>query len=479
MTRFAPLFWAGLSATLAMGCATKITETTTGSGGSGGSVSTGGQGGTGGSGGDMNGMCKTASDCTLWSSACTEGECVNGACMGLPVNQFGACDDGSFCTETDTCQDGVCVGGTAKSCNSGDPCKVGMCNEETDSCDVVPGNNGAQCDDGDPCTYAGKCQNGACQKGMAIDCSFLSDQCNTGICDPGTGCMQVPGNNGGACEDGQFCTEGTTCLDGACQGGGPTPCAPPGGCFVGVCDELNDTCSSMPGNDGAACDDNSPCTAGTTCSAGKCINGTPANDGMACDDGASCTMGEFCTGGTCGGGMGPMVFFSEDFSDNAAGWILGPEWEIGPAMASMGGVGNPDPSKDHTATDDNGIAGVVIGGDATPMIHPYYWLESPFFDSSAAPGPVILGFYRWLNSDYHPFMHNKVEVWNGMQWINIWTSGSEFTTEASWNYYQYDVTNYKNASMRVRFGFDINSEGVFTIGSWNIDDILVASAACP
>jgi hypothetical protein len=241
-----------------------------------------------------------------------------------------------------------------------------------------------------------------------------------------------------------------------------------------------DKCTAVPGNDGAACDDGSPCTDGTTCSAGVCSNGAPVNDGTACDDGTSCTMGETCSAGACTGGSGPEIYFADDFKDNSKGWTLGPEWAIGPAMASFGGVGNPDPAMDHTPTADNGIAGVVLGGNASTNQHGYYWLESPAFDTSAAAGPVVLGFYRWLNSDYDPFMHNAVEVFNGSQWVNLWTTGGPpGIMDAAWTFQQYDLTSYKNASMRVRFGFDITSGGVYTIGSWNVDDVLVASAACP
>ena len=52
-------------------------------------------------------------------------------------------------------------------------------------------------------------------------------------------------------------------------------------------------------------------------------------------------------------------------------------------------------------------------------------------------------------------------------------------TGTGWTYQQFDVTAHKNAGMRVRFGFDIASQGVYTIGSWNVDDVQVASAACP
>jgi hypothetical protein len=201
---------------------------------------------------------------------------------------------------------------------------------------------------------------------------------------------------------------------------------------------------------------------------------------MACDDGTSCTTGEICSGGTCGGGVGPEVYFGDTFADNSKGWTLGPEWQIGPAMGSFGGVFGSDPEEDHTPTNDDGIAGVVIGGNASTNLHSYYWLESPPFNASNAAGQVIFGFYRLLNSDYDPFMHNAVEVWNGTQWVNLWTSGpSPGVQDPGWTYIQYNVTAHKNAGMRVRFGFDITSGGVFTIGSWNVDDVLVASQACP
>jgi hypothetical protein len=48
----------------------------------------------------------------------------------------------------------------------------------------------------------------------------------------------------------------------------------------------------------------------------------------------------------------------------------------------------------------------------------------------------------------------------------------------AWTYVSFDVTAYKNAKMQVRFGFDVN-KGVALVSSWNVDDVLVASAKCP
>ncbi len=503
----------------AASCATQVTtnEGSGATGGDGGSITTGtggaGEGGSGtGTGG--SGPCSSADDCIAQSDTCNVGTCINGVCEKLPANDGTACDDGQFCTLNDLCQAGVCTGGTPKQCPPGGQCQVGACDEATDSCTTAPGNDGASCVDSDPCTLTGICSNGTCAPGQPVDCSFLNSECGVGFCDPQLGCVAMPLAEGAACDDGMFnpctagkCIQGTCtslpanddgpctdnlfctindhCQGGTCVSGGPNPCAPPGGCYIASCNEATDSCTAVPGNDGASCDDFNACTTNTTCLAGACINGQPANEGMACDDGSGCTTGEFCTAGVCGGGAGPIVYFADDFKDNSKGWTLGNEWGIGPATASSGGVLGADPDTDHTASADDGVAGVVIGGNASTNLHPYYYLESPPFNTAAAAGPVILGFYRWLNSDYDPFMHNTIEVYNGSSWVTVWTSGGPPGIEDSppngmgWTFIQHDLTAYKNAGMRIRFGFDITSVGVFTIGSWNIDDVLVAGAACP
>jgi len=452
-------------------------------GGAGGAAPDGGSDASGGGGHGGATQCEKASDCIALDSACATGACESGSCVSKPKNELGSCDDGLWCTENDTCQSGACVGGTERFCPSSDSCHVGVCDEDADTCKNVEGNDGGQCDDMDPCTKTGLCIAGVCTKGSAVDCSVFDGTCTKGVCDQATGCKSVPANEGGPCDDGKFCNVNEACQAGVCSGGVPRDCPPPGGCFVPVCDESADVCGAMPGNDGDPCDDGSPCTGATTCLAGACVGGVPANDGTACNDGNACTVGEFCNNGACGGGSGPVVFFADDFSDNAQGWILGTEWQIGPAQASGGGAFGADPASDHTNTGDNGVAGVVLGGNASTAPHGFSYLESPPFDASGATGPVILGFRRWLNSDAHPGMHDTIDVWNGSAWINIWSSGFSWIEDSppnglGWTFVQHDLTNYKNAQMRIRFGFDVQL-GALSVGSWNIDDVLVAAAACP
>jgi hypothetical protein len=455
--------------------------------------------------------CLHASDCTLIADACNDGACVNNLCVKLAANDGATCDDGLYCTENDICTKGVC-GGMPKMCPGADACNVGQCDEAAQMCTTMPGNDGAPCAPmNDMCFSQGACSGGVCLGTIPVDCSFDMDQCNMATCNPMLGCQKTPLpdgvacndglpptlcaagvctagvctqkaiNEGGSCNDGLFCTINDHCVMGTCMGGGANPCTSGNPCLVGTCDEVNKKCTSMPGNDGASCTDSDVCNTNKHCLMGACAGGTPANNGMACPPPSTCTVGTTCMNGVCGGGTGPTVYFSDDFHDNSKGWTMDTEWQIGPAMtSSCQNYNNPDPAMDHSPSSDNGVAGIVVGGCESPIVHGYYYLTSPAFDTSTATGSVIFGYYRWLNSDYDPFMHNGVDVWDGTTWVNLWTSGSApGISDNAWTYVSFDVTAHKNAGMKVRFGYNIGSAGVFTVSSWNVDDVLVASAACP
>ena len=119
----------------------------------------------------------------------------------------------------------------------------------------------------------------------------------------------------------------------------------------------------------------------------------------------------------------------------------------------------------------NGVAGVVVGGNENPVLHDPYYLESPAVDVSADSGKLFLTFYRWLNSDYLPFMRNMIEVFDGNAWVEVWSTqgppGVQDSPPAGkgWTFQSYDITQFKNAGLRVRFGYEIKQNGVYTIGS--------------
>ena len=440
--------------------------------------------GAGGGGGQL--ACEE--DCSLLPvPQCQVPDCdeTTGQCRTVAGPDDYPCDDGKFCTTGDTCHGGVCQGGPPNECGMpSDDCTVSVCHENTRTCSLAAANNGIGCQGANKCIINGHCNNGVCV-GPSNDCMFApGGECNTLTCNPATGdCDPTPDpdKNGAACSStGDLCMLGKTCSEGACVGGTPKDCsALTQGCNDGKCDLATGQCVATPVAEGE------PCLAATDacnigiCTAAACVP-TPVNEGNACEDGDACTVGETCLLGACQGGTpGSYVqYFTEDFADNGAGWTLGPEWQIGPAQASScSSTTHDDPAQDHSLTADNGVGGVVIGGCAATVLHGYQYLESPVFDASG-PGPVWLEFWRFLNSDYSPFMTNSIEVFDGSQWVVVWQSVTETPEDASWQHTSYELTPYKNGAMRIRFGFTVGVTGVSAESSWNVDDVVVANQVC-
>jgi hypothetical protein len=232
--------------------------------------------------------------------------------------------------------------------------------------------------------------------------------------------------------------------------------------------------------DGTPCSDGDVCNTGKTCKTGICQGGTPAHVGMACTTTLSCDTGTTCSAtGQCTGGTTPNIFFQEEFNDYSQGWTLGAEWQIGATMASdCQDQGFSDPSYDTPFTPANGVAGVVLGGcPQADTMHPMQYLTSPAFDTSAATGSVILGFYRLLNADFIGNMSDEIDVFDGTTWQTVWTDEIG-VTDPAWVYVSYDVTQYKNSKMQVRFGFDVETDFGDSVSSWNIDDVIVSTTTC-
>jgi hypothetical protein len=256
---------------------------------------------------------------------------------------------------------------------------------------------------------------------------------------------------GMACDTGQpgVCQPGS--ID--CNGG-VLECVPNALSSPEICNGIDDDCDGTP-------DDGNP------------------GGGQPCGCGGSGTTA--CIGGTTVCQGGPTVYFSEDFSDNSAGWNLGPSWAIGPTVMSAptGSCGGGDPAADHSPTADNGVAGAVLGGNVTQTVSGPFYLTSPVFNTAGQPS-VFLEYWRWLHSDYPNFMIDHVDVWNGSAWITIWTNpGGTVVNDLVWTKMSHNISAYANANMQVRFSYEIGSSGVYLCAGWNVDDIVVASAACP
>jgi hypothetical protein len=103
---------------------------------------------------------------------------------------------------------------------------------------------------------------------------------------------------------------------------------------------------------------------------------------------------------------------------------------------------------------------------------------SPAVDTSGAEA-VWLSFHRYLNSDYAPYMTNTIDVFDGNAWVNVWTSGgARSVQDAAWTLVTHDLTQYKNAALRVRFGFEIGGNGAFRVAGWSVDDVVLSNKIC-
>lgn len=180
--------------------------------------------------------------------------------------------------------------------------------------------------------------------------------------------------------------------------------------------------------------------------------------------------------GPCG-----TVFFQEHFDDNSHGWTLDTNWGIQATCANPPAPtkGNPDPAVDHTTGGAGGVAGAYPCGNNPKQAVSAMYATSPPVDVSSAP-TVYLTFYRWLNSDEATYMTSTVDVWSGSAWVNLYGNpSSSVVTDAAWTLQSFDVTAYKNAAFKVRFGYAILSTTVYEMSCWNVDDVYLSTVACP
>jgi hypothetical protein len=145
----------------------------------------------------------------------------NGVCSNPNKNNGAVCNDGNGCTQTDTCQNGACQGTNPVTCTALDQChNPGTCNPANGTCSNPNKNNGTPCNDATYCTQTDTCQSGSCV-GTGNPCSVPAcvahNQCNTGGCNESG--MNCNGNMGAGvpCDDGGMpgCSDANTTCNGS------------------------------------------------------------------------------------------------------------------------------------------------------------------------------------------------------------------------------------------------------------------------
>ncbi len=235
------------------------------------------------------GQCGQAAsrDCSDSDSQCGQGVCseAEGQCVADAHDDGTVCDDGLYCSTNDQCVAGQCTSGGARDCSALDTqCTEGQCSEDEDLCSSVARDDGIVCNDGLYCTVTDQCSGGQCG-GDPRDCSELDGQCQTGVCsEEADSCASLARDDGTVCDDGLYCSTNDQCVDGQCTGGGPRDCsALDTQCTEGQCSEAENDCISEDLAAGTACDDGLFCTASDACNAGSCTG-----DGDPCGELAEC-----------------------------------------------------------------------------------------------------------------------------------------------------------------------------------------------
>ncbi|MEM6996670.1 MAG: hypothetical protein AAF721_39565, partial [Myxococcota bacterium] len=170
---------------------------------------------------DGGGSCVECIDATQCPApgGCSVAACVGNVCGSSIAPSGTPCDDGLFCTQTDTCNAvGTCTG-------SGNPCPGGdgdsdcseSCNESTNQCTAndpsgSPCSDGLFCTSGDTCNGSGSCIGGG-NPCPGADGDF---DC-TETCNEAANACSAPDPNGTPCSNCRACTNGV------CQGGCTNP----------------------------------------------------------------------------------------------------------------------------------------------------------------------------------------------------------------------------------------------------------------
>ena len=274
--------------------------------------------------------------CTASDSCHTVGSCdvKSGACSNPAKADGTSCSDGLTCTTPDTCLAGKCSG-TKVTCDDKVACSIDSCSEKLGGCTSDKSQcactTSADCNDGNPCNGVETCNllTLQCQKGTDVSCAGLDDACNVGSCDIATGaCVPTLKANGTACDDGNLCTQASSCQAGVCQGTNPLTCAASDQCHdAGACNSATGKCTNPLKKNGVACNDGNACTLSDTCQSGACTGSSPVvcsasdqchsagtcdtssgacsnpakTNGSACSDGDKCTQTDTCQGGVCSG----------------------------------------------------------------------------------------------------------------------------------------------------------------------------------
>ncbi len=168
----------------------------------------------------------------------------------------GDCDIAEYCTgSSPDCPADAFLLDTAECRPSAGQCDVSeLCTGNSADCPTdVYQEDGTSCNDNLTCNNGETCQSGLCTGGSPLNCSAYGNQCNEGLCSEPNGCYSSPTNEGLSCDNGLFCDVEETCQSGACTGGSARDCSDQNECTDDICNENLDVCQNPNLSPGTEC----------------------------------------------------------------------------------------------------------------------------------------------------------------------------------------------------------------------------------
>jgi hypothetical protein len=166
----------------------------------------------------------------------------------------------------------------------------------------------------------------------------------------------------------------------------------------------------------------------------------------------------------------PVIVF--DF-DEDPGWTMEGEWEFGEPTGQGGeSWGNPDPTGGATGSN---VYGINLAGDYLTDVGGPYHLTSNAIDCSNLT-QVSVHFQRWLNSDYQPYVAQRVAVSvDGVTWTELWNNGSDTIADNSWNDVSFDLSEIADnePTVYLRWSHEVGQDYAWAYSGWNIDDVTI------
>lgn len=161
-------------------------------------------------------------------------------------------------------------------------------------------------------------------------------------------------------------------------------------------------------------------------------------------------------------GGAETTVFSENFeSGTPPGWSLSGDWQVGnPA----GGVGPASAYQGSRCAGTN-ILGYYSNNSVSYMVTSAMLLP-------ASANQITLRYYQWYTTESgYDLMYVDVSTNGGSSWSILQSATSGSST--AWTQRTFDLTSYKNTSLRLRFRFA--SDGSSTYAGWYVDSVTVVA----